>query len=72
MIDYLPQCALNMDQLYGVTQIDRKYYMDKYFNMRNDDYLIQIYTRYGSNDAADKEMLEEFQARNIDLERGVH
>ena len=35
------------DQMCSITPEDRKFYMDKYFEVRKKDYLIQSYTRYG-------------------------
>ena len=38
--------------------------MDKYFDMRYKDFLIQSYTRYGLSGAADLDIVEEFNERN--------
>ena len=38
--------------------------MDKYFDMRYKDFLIQSYTRYGQSGAADLDIVEEFNERN--------
>ena len=41
-----------------VTNKDRDYYMDRYFEMRLSDYLIHIYTRYGMALAAEQDIID--------------
>ena len=43
---------------------DRDFYMNKYFELRYKDFLIQSYTRYGESEAADRNIVEEFKERN--------
>ena len=45
--------------------------MDKYFDMRMNDYLIHLYTRYGSSEAAKQDIIEEFNERNVQLAKKV-
>ena len=40
--------------------------------MRNADYYIQSYTRYGAEPAAEANIIEEFNARNQELEKIVN
>ena len=54
--------------LYRVTAKERDYNMDKYFEMRLADYLIQSYTRYGASAAAEADIVEAFNERNVQLE----
>ena len=58
------------EQMCSITPEDCKFYMDKYFEVRKKDYLIQSYTRYGESGAADLDILSEFLERN-DQFRGI-
>ena len=50
---------------------ERDEYMEKYFDMRIKDYYIQSYTRYGAEPAAQADIIENFNARNLKLEEEV-
>ena len=43
-----PKSNLTVTQLKSVTPDDKKYYAERYFEMRYRDYLIQTYTRYSA------------------------
>ena len=47
-----PRSNLTVNQLKSVTPDDRKYYAERYFEMRYRDYLIQTYSRYGASASA--------------------
>ena len=57
--------------MYRVTAKDRDHFMEKYFELRLADYLIQSYTRYGSGAAAEQGIVEAFTERNGQLEEEV-
>ena len=45
--------------------------MERYWEMRLSDYYIQSYTRYGMQAAADQDIIEAFNERNIQLEQRI-
>ena len=52
-IDKMPKSNMTMDLLFRMSAKERDEYMQKYFEMRNADYYIQSYTRYGAEPAAE-------------------
>ena len=67
-IDQEAKTSLTLDMLYRVTAKERDQNMDKYFALRLADYLIQSYTRYGASGAAEADIVEAFNERNVQLE----
>ena len=51
--------------LYRMTDKEKGEYMQRYFDMRYADYLIHSYTRYGASGAAQADIVEAFNERNI-------
>ena len=66
-----PKLKFSMSMLYRLTENDRDEYMHKYFEMRYKDYLIQEYSRYGQREAAQKDIIESFNARNVQFEEHI-
>ena len=70
-IEQAPKSNLTIDELYNLSYKDRDICMDKYFDMRMNDYLIHLYTRYGSSEAAKQDIIEEFNERNVQFAKKV-
>ena len=70
-MEKMPKSNLTVDLLFRMNVKERDQYMEKYFNMRYADYLIQSYTRYGAESAAEASIIEGFNARNLQLEKVV-